>query len=191
MTRRPRRRRRLSSTCFSSFRRSSPLLTKIAVTLFPSARFSSTARVVESTPPLTPSTTRLFRHCARNRSISPAMKFFMLQVLAAPATVKMKLARIFFPSRLCTTSGWNWTAKIFFWRFSMAATAPSPEWAMTLYPGAKAATESPWLIQTWLRVLILLKRGDAAEMTSSALPYSRRVERSTRPPSVWVISCMP
>ncbi len=92
---------------------------------------------------------------------------------------------------MCTTSGWNCTAKKRFARFSMAANGADGVEATGSKPGGSDSTRSPWLIHTSSSAGSPWKSGEAAFTATLAGPYSRWCGCSTRPPSSCAMSCSP
>ena len=90
------------------------------------------------------------------------------------------------------TSGWYCTPAYRRTGFSNAAIGVPALAAVTVKPGGAAATESPWLIQTFCWVGSPDSSVPSGSVTVSAVPpYSRRPVRSTRPPSAAAMAWKP
>ena len=76
----------------------------------PIARCTSSAATVESTPPLSPHTTRPPPTVARMRAVASSMNDAIVQSPVHPHTSYAKLRRIARPCSVCATSGWNSSA---------------------------------------------------------------------------------
>ncbi len=73
----------------------------------------------------------------------------------------------------------------------MATTGTVALLATTEKPGGAAATESPWLAQTFNDRANPSNSRPLSPTVTSAWPNSRCEDRVRLPPRTWVISCMP
>ena len=112
------------------------------------ARCTSAAATEESTPPDSAHSTCRSPTWARIAATCSSMMFAEVQVGAMPATSYRKRSRIFCPSGVCATSGWNCTPANRRPGCSNAATGAPAEPAVTRNPSGAAVTLSPWLIHT-------------------------------------------
>ena len=99
--------RRLTSSWAFSFRRKSPLSTKMQCRFFPTALWIRVAATEESTPPERPMITFLSPTASLIWAMAPSLKDFMVQFCSHPQTSKRKWRIMAAPLMECSTSGWN------------------------------------------------------------------------------------
>ena len=100
--------RKAATTCSPSFFRMSPWSTKMQVSWSPTARWTSIAATLESTPPDRPQMTRPSPTCARMRATCSSTIEAADQVRSQPQTSPRNVLRMSCPKGVWTTSGWNW-----------------------------------------------------------------------------------
>ena len=131
------------TTSSASPARNSPLSTKMQVSRSPTARWTSIAATAESTPPLSPHTTRPPPTCARIRATSVSTNPRMVQSGAQPHTRNRKFRSTSRPRSVCATSGWNCTPKNRPAASRHAAIGELSERASTVQPAGRASIRSP------------------------------------------------
>ena len=156
------------------------------------ALFRSTPATVESTPPLSPRMTLSSPSWLRSSSTVVSMNEAGVHSPLHPQMSNAKLDRIFVPSTLWNTSGWNWTAyTALSLNWNAAFTTSSVEAITSALPGM-AEIVSPWDIHTWECASTPFRRGESAFTTFSiARPYSLASEPSTLPPHLEAMYCAP
>ena len=179
-------------TCSASSSRRRPLSTKMQVRRSPIARWTSSAATVESTPPLTPHTTRPSGPtCSRIRAVASSTNDAIVQSPAHPQMSRAKFRRSAVPCVVCTTSGWNRTPCRERSGSAMTATGAFGLVPRTANPGGGAVTRSPWLAHTCSVSGRPRSRRLSPRVVTVAWPYSRSGAADTTPPSAAAMDCMP
>ena len=158
-------------------------MTKMQVRLWPIALLRRTAATVESTPPLNPRMTLSLPIFSRISLTEVSMNDSLVQSPLHPQMPRAKLARIFVPSTVWNTSGWNWTPYVSSSGKRNAAFSTSEVEARTLHPSGREEIVSPCDIHTWELFDTPLKSGEEVSVISRiARPYSLATDPSTLPP---------
>ena len=180
-----------SSTCSRSRARSRPLSTKMHRSRSPIARWTSSAATAESTPPESAQMAWPALH------LGPDLLHGHLGVRPhrpepeQPHTPYAKFRSTSAPRGVCTTSGWNCTAKNRRRGSSTAAKGHDGVEATGSNPGGRASTRSPWLIHTSSsrrepleergRLLHVDRRGPVLTVGRSRHPAAQLVRQELQP----------
>ena len=119
------------------------------------------------------------------------MNWCAVQVGGASHASSTNWPSISVPRGVCSTSGWNWTAKKPRSRSSIAAIGVVSVDAVTSKPGGAATTLSRWLIQQLCSVGISPNSSAPPASRTGVLPNSPIPVLETVPPRALAIACIP